>query len=529
MKLISFLKKSTVNYFFVQRSFSNMIDSLETLTRKPPSVMEYLQKSDTPMVDGSTILPQTIKKVHFVLVKPEPIEQPYHISTSLTCASELGIDKELIGTPTWIQLFCGNLPIKGFETPYAMNYGSHTLGSWWGQLGDGRALSLGEIITKSESSTYEGNELTELQLKGAGRTPFSRGFDGRAVLRSSVREYIVSEAMHHLGVPTTRALTLIGTNQTIVRPWYASTSQYNPYASMAMEGFSPNQLKQEPGAILCRTSRSFLRFGHLELFAKRNEFPELIQLINYLCWKEYPHIYATNQVENENTDVKQSEIPIQTLNKPGSYKMYIELFEEIVQRSAFLVSEWARVGYTQGNMNSDNMALGGRTIDYGPFGFMEQYDLTYQPWVANEYTTFGNQPQIMALNIETLGKTVFVPLIKEIGDLYSKERILAQQKIEQLATDGYQQYLSNYLTIMKGKKLGIESFGQQMEEDQRLWKQLHELLTQFHCDYIIFFRELSHVSIENTSYQDAWNQVIIPSSYLPNIQVSYFIFFRIIY
>lgn len=209
-----------------------------------------------------------------------------------------------------------------------------------------------------------------IYITGCGRSPYSRGFDGKAVLRSSVREYLVSEAMHYLNIPTTRALSLIGTGESVQRAWYPdnsssrsqsdeiSESNDNVFSTLKQQNvrkYAPNRLFDEPGAIVCRVSRSFLRFTHLEIFAKRQEFKELVEMADFVCFREFPHLLDV-KIESEN------ESPHSRKLTTGPPTRYIELFREITKNNAKLVSEWLRVGYVQGNMNSDNTCLAGKII-----------------------------------------------------------------------------------------------------------------------------------------------------------------------
>jgi len=217
--------------------------------------------------------PQTdprVRQVHGALyssVHPTPVAAPRLIAHSPEVAALLGIDEQSIASPEFAAVFGGNALLAGMQ-PYAANYGGHQFGHWAGQLGDGRAITLGETINAK-------GERWELQLKGAGRTPYSRSADGRAVLRSSVREFLCSEAMHHLGVPTTRALSLVLTGEQVVR-----------------DMFYDGHPKPEPGAIVCRVAPSFIRFGNFELPASRGDVSLLKQLIDFTIYRDFPELVA---------------------------------------------------------------------------------------------------------------------------------------------------------------------------------------------------------------------------------------------
>lgn len=266
-----------------------------------------------------------VKGAFFSYVDPTPTgTEPYLVAASREMAEELGLDSEELDRPEFAQYLSGNavLPQISSKT-YAQCYGGHQFGSWAGQLGDGRAINLGEIVGPS-------GKHWEVQLKGVGRTPYSRTADGRAVLRSSLREFIGSEAMFHLGVPTTRALSLVGTGQQVMRDMF-----YN------------GNIKMEPGAVVCRVSPSFIRFGTFQLPASRGGSETMLvqALADYVIKHHYPHL-------------------------KGQPEQYRELLREVSHRTAELVAWWQCVGFTHGVLNTDNMSILGETIDYGPYGFL---------------------------------------------------------------------------------------------------------------------------------------------------------------
>ena len=351
-------------------------------------------------------------------------------------------------------------------------------------------MSLGELRVDAETSY-------ELQLKGCGRSPFSRGFDGKAVIRSSIREFLASEAMYHLNVSTTRALCVVGTGDRVERPWYEATSgssSEDEVVRRPMSGkYPPNVIKSEPGAVVCRVSQSFLRFGHLELFAIRGEFKELIELADYVCLREFPHLLN-------------KEVP----------ERYVEMYREVVKSNAELVADWIRVGYVQGNMNSDNTCLHGRTIDYGPYGWVEAYDPRYQPFTSDRDGKFSFllQPQAMQVNVHVLGERAFVPLIQEVSKLAELNENETNSYIEELykvATEGFQQYFFSAFDEVRRKKLGFLGFSNTNQEDMNMWTTLHSLLQKSKADYTIFFRELSYAA-DSKSSDDAFLK-ILPSFY----------------
>jgi len=257
----------------------------------------------------------------FTFVQPTPADgDPSLVAASADTAALFGLDPQEFGTAEFLRCFAGVETPPAWK-PWAQCYGGHQFGSWAGQLGDGRAISLTEVVNAS-------GERWELQLKGAGKTPYSRRADGRAVLRSSVREYVASEAMHWLGIPTTRALSLVVTNDGVIRDqWYNGNN------------------KLEPGAIVCRVARSFLRFGTWQLPASRSEDENVVKLTDYTIAHQYPHLQG----------------------RPDAYAAWLL---EVCERTARLAAAFQAVGFVHGVLNTDNMSILGDCIDYGPFGFM---------------------------------------------------------------------------------------------------------------------------------------------------------------
>ncbi len=289
-------------------------------------------------------------------VQPTPVAAPTLLAHSPEVASAIGLTAAQIKSADFAQVFAGNALWPGMD-PWASNYGGHQFGHWAGQLGDGRAISLGEVIGAD-------GQRHELQLKGAGRTPYSRHADGRAVLRSSLREFVCSEAMHHLGVPTTRALSLVATGDEVVRDMF-----YNGNA------------RAEPGAIVCRVAPSFIRFGHFELPASRKDSDLLEKLVDFTLARDYPQL--TGSIEQRRAD----------------------WFFEVCERTARLIAQWMRVGFVHGVMNTDNLSILGLTIDYGPYGWLEPFDPQWTPnttdFEGRRYA-YGQQPEIGQWNLSAL-------------------------------------------------------------------------------------------------------------------------------
>jgi len=322
----------------------------------------------------------------------------------------------------------------------------------------GGAINLGELVN-------EAGEHWTLQLKGAGMTPYSRSADGLAVMRSSIREFLCSEAMHHLGVPTTRALSLVTTGERVRRDMF-----YNGNPQM------------ELGAIVCRVAPSFTRFGNFQIFASRNELDVLKQLVDYTICSDFPH-----------------------LGEP-SKEVYIAWFQEICRRTAEMIVEWMRVGFVHGVMNTDNMSILGLTIDYGPYGWLEDYDPTWTPNTTDAQFRryrFGNQPQIAQWNLAQLGSAL-IPLIDDAEPF-------------QEAVDYYgDQFVAGYQQMM-ASKLGLEAY--EAESDEELIDELQQVLTLAETDMTIFFRRLADLSKEVTNDErsdDALLEPLMEAYYVPD-------------
>jgi len=368
----------------------------------------------------------------FSYVTPKTTTKPELLHVSLDMLSAIGLSNEEVGTSTFLKIVTGNKILPNTK-PFAMCYGGHQFGNWAGQLGDGRAINLTEVEYK--------NQRWLLQLKGAGETPYSRGADGLAVLRSSIREYLCSEAMYYLGVPTTRALSLSLTGDEVLRDiMYNGNAEY------------------EKGAIVCRVAPSFLRFGSYQIFAARQDVSTLKKLVDYTIKHFYSH-----------------------LGEP-SKEVYLLFFEEVLNKTLETIIHWQRVGFVHGVMNTDNMSILGQTIDYGPYGWLEGYDHDWTPNTTdNQFKRYryGAQLDIGFWNLYQLANTLY-PIIGEPKGL---EQILKsyKEKQEQL-----------YLGMMRNK-LGL-SFEE--KEDKVIISSLEEILQLTETDMTIFFRSLSLFSAE---------------------------------
>lgn len=326
---------------------------------------------DLPGDDETGPRVREVRGAAWSAVMPTPVAAPTLLAYSPELAEQLGLGQDLLDSPDFARVFGGNALYDGMQ-PWAANYGGHQFGHWAGQLGDGRAISLGELVAP-EGARWE------LQLKGAGRTPYSRGADGRAVLRSSIREFLCSEAMHHLGVPTTRALSLVATGDSVVR-----------------DMFYDGHPEAEPGAVVCRVAPSFLRFGSFELPASRGDVTLLRQLVDLCIARDFPELAA------------------------GGEQPYAAWFAQVCERTAVLVAHWMRVGFVHGVMNTDNLSILGLTIDYGPYGWVDDYDPDWTPNTTDAQGRryrFGTQPQVAYWNLTRLAQALS-PLFEDVAPLH---------------------------------------------------------------------------------------------------------------
>ena len=349
-------------------------------------------------------------------------------------AQLLGLSPEETQSSWFLNAFSGRELLPEMQ-PFAMCYGGHQFGHWAGQLGDGRAINLGEVI-----GTDSGRWM--LQLKGSGPTPYSRQADGLAVLRSSIREFLCSEAMHHLGVPTTRALCLIGTGEQVVR-----------------DMFYDGRPRREPGAIVCRVAPSFVRFGNFEILAARQEIDLLKQLIDYVILTDFPELLPTSHRAVGNETI-------------------VAWFHEICRRTAIMIVEWMRVGFVHGVMNTDNMSILGLTIDYGPYGWLEDYDPTWTPNTTDAQGRrycYGQQPQIAYWNLAQLANAI-APCIDDSTSLEEGLKL-------------YVETMRSEWQNSMARKLGLSSWDS--HQDSPLVEDLFELLRSTEIDMTWFYQLLA--------------------------------------
>jgi uncharacterized protein YdiU (UPF0061 family) len=382
-------------------------------------------------------VPRAVRNACYTRVDPTPVPSPQLLAWADPVGEMLGISRPDSRTGPVAEVLGGNRVLPGMQ-PYAARYGGHQFGQWAGQLGDGRAITLAEVV--SPDGTRH-----DLQLKGAGGTPYSRTADGRAVLRSSVREFMCSEAMHHIGVPTTRALSLVATGESVVR-----------------DMFYDGHPQAEPGAVICRVAPSFVRFGNFEILAANQELDALKRLADYVMAEHFPE-----------------------LGEP-SRATYARWFEEICRRTATLVAEWMRVGFVHGVVNTDNMSILGLTIDYGPYGWLESYDLRWTPNTTDAQGRrycYGSQPDIAQWNLVRLANAIY-PLI---GDNAPLEQGLAV----------FAETFESASGRMLADKLGLVSLDR--EGDDKLLGDLFELLQQVETDMTLFFRLLATLPVDGAA------------------------------
>jgi len=434
--------------------------------------------------DGLDYQARQVFSGHYVPVKTRAIKDPIYVAHSKNLFQELGFSDSLATSAAFVSMFSGDMskvpePMKkmAWASGYALSiYGTeyyHQCPFQTGNAyGDGRAMSVLEGVFKGKR--------WEMQLKGGGQTPYCRGGDGRAVLRSSVREFLAQEHMHALGIPTSRSLSLYTSKtQTVQRPWFSQGS----YSK------EPDRMINEAVAISTRVAPSFIRVGQVELFARRakkkehkNAMQELEKIVLHLIDREY----STFIDKNLSTEEK-----------------VVLLANEFRTRLSELITNWIRVGYCQGNFNSDNCAAGGFTLDYGPFGFCDVFDPSYQPWTSGgNHFSFFNQAAAAEQNFNSFCLALQPLLISYPKQLQELEKI---QK-------GFSSLIEEKMQNMWASKLGLKSF------DAALFSELEVLMLQTSVDYTIFFRQLSELSsdikvLKKSFYKNVENDEIMQKSW----------------
>ena len=446
--------------------------------------ISFLQRADYSLLQSLTADPEQarhapnkrmreVKSGHYVEVEPTPLPNPCYVIHSRSFFDELNLPESLASEDAFMQFFTGTPALvvdsanANSEPPYVRSSGwasGYALSIYAQEMyqncpfntgngyGDGRAISVLEVLLAN-------NQRWEFQLKGGGTTPYCRGGDGRAILRSSIREFLVSEAMAALGVPTTRALCLfVSQSETITRPWYSPNAKIQ----------DPDRMVSEPAAITTRVAPSFLRVGQLELFgrrARKNEHPNALAELEAIFLHTLAREYADLAAQLSHAEAT---LTAKVLAVTGEFAV----------RLSRLVAHWIRVGYCQGNFNSDNCALGGRTLDYGPFGFIEAYDPAFQMWTGGgAHFSFMNQPMAAMENFRMFC-IALVPLLQQ-----DEDAIQALQAI----LDELPKIMQREMNGMWAAKMGLAEF------DAELFTELHTLMAETPVDYTIFWRELSNL------------------------------------
>lgn len=375
----------------------------------------------------------------YTRLEPAPVPSPYLVGASPAAAELIHLDPAEFGKDRFVQAFAGNTVLPG-STPLSAVYSGHQFGIWAGQLGDGRAILLGDVPAAGEPTGR-----LELQLKGSGLTPYSRMGDGRAVLRSSIREFLCSEAMAALGIPTSRALCVIGSDMPVLRE------------------------TPETGAVATRMAPSFIRFGSFEHWYYSDRKDELKTLADYVVNRFYPE-------------------------RRDAANPYQALLAEVTKRTAELMAQWQAVGFMHGVMNTDNMSILGLTIDYGPFGFMEAFDAAH---ICNHSDQQGRyayhmQPKIGQWNCFALGQAL-LPLIGKIEDAQS-------------ALEAFKPAYDRKLDTLLHAKLGLHSAQQ---DDDALIDAMFDLMQRNHVDFTLFFRRLCDLRTDHPEADEPLRDLFI--------------------
>ena len=433
------------------------------------SLMDTLNCDPHATEDGIDHRSRQVFSGHYVPVNPTPIKDPEYIAHSQSFFAELGFADSLAESEDFMRMFSGDIsqvpePMRkvGWATGYALSiYGTEYIQQCPFQTGngygDGRAVSVLEAVINGQR--------WEMQLKGGGRTPYCRGADGRAVLRSSIREFLAQEHMHALGVPTSRSLSLyVSKSETVQRPWYSEGSRAE----------NPDRMVSEAVAISTRVAPSFLRVGQLELFARRtrnNEHPqameELEKIVLHLIDREYAGVIDPQLSPAEKVVV---------------------LTREFRDRLISLIANWIRVGFCQGNFNSDNCAAGGFTLDYGPFGFCDVFNPYYQPWTGGgRHFSFLNQPNAAESNF-----VMFCSALRPLLLSYKESGKTCLEAFDEIESE-FQNVMRMHMKKMWAAKLGLVLKDGVDDFDYELFSELQKLMIQTPVDYTMFFRELSSI------------------------------------
>ncbi|CAK6968564.1 protein adenylyltransferase SelO-like isoform X1 [Scomber scombrus] len=418
-------------------SAANLIQDLDQFTVSCKKLMDAFPIDE---VDGNFV--RTVKNCIFSKSIPTPLKGPLKLAAVSKDVIEgiLDLDTAVTQSDDFLHYASGGRLLPG-SIPLAHRYGGHQFGYWAGQLGDGRAHSLGQYINRK-------GEIWELQLKGSGKTPYSRSGDGRAVIRSSVREFLCSEAMHSLGVPTSRAASLIVSEEPVFRDQF-----YN------------GNVKTERGAVVLRLAKSWFRIGSLEVLSQSGEIDLLRKLLNFVIDEHFPSINS---------------------NDPDKY---LVLYTTVVNETALLIAQWMSVGFTHGVCNTDNFSLLSITIDYGPFGFMESYDPNFIPNTSDDEGRYsiGAQANVGLFNLEKL--------------LWALSPVLSnkQQREAKIILKGYVDIYQKRIHQIFKAKLGLLD---EEEDDGYLIAFLLKMMEDTQSDFTMTFRQLSEASAEQLHNRD---------------------------
>ncbi len=411
-----------------------------------------------PGDDSGGTVPRQVIEACYSRVSPTSVSFPRLVAVSAEVSELLGLRADDIESAEFVDVFSGNRLLEGMDS-HAACYGGHQFGNWAGQLGDGRAIALGEVIDVNGDHQM-------LQLKGAGPTPYSRSADGLAVLRSSIREFLCSEAMHHLRVPTTRALSLVTTGDLVVR-------------DVLYDG-NP---APEPGAVVCRVAPSFIRFGNFEIFASRGDEATLKKLADFVIQTQFPNIDS------------------------GSPDSYVTLLKEVCELTADMIADWLRVGFVHGVMNTDNMSILGLTIDYGPYGWLDNYEPDWTPNTTDAQHRryrYGNQPAVAQWNLVQLANALY-PLVGAVEPL-------------QEALANYAQRFETNWSQMMASKLGFRDLEDQKDRD--LAEEALMVLQTVETDMTLFWRELAKVNFEASVNKMERCEPLMNAVYRPDLMTS---------
>ena len=459
-----------------QKTFQTVVTIDDLAKLADYSLVDTLNCDPDAKANGVDHSPRQVFTGHYVPVNPTPIKDPEYIAHSKNLFRELGFADDMAQLDDFVRIFSGDIshvPEPMRSVGWACGYALSIFGTEYYQqcpfqtgngYGDGRAVSVLEAVIKGRR--------WEMQLKGGGRTPYCRGADGRAVLRSSIREFLAQEHMHELGVPTSRSLSLyVSKTEKVKRPWYSEGSRSK----------DPDVLMLEAVAVSTRVAPSFIRVGQLELFSRRArklEHPKAMEELQKI---------VLHLIDREYGDVIDQELTIA--------EKVVLLAREFRSRLTSLVANWIRVGYCQGNFNSDNCAAGGFTLDYGPFGFCDEFSPHYQPWTGGgDHFSFLNQPAAAERNFHVFWAALR-PLLTSHQD--------SLQKLDEVRS-GFSEVMAAQMEKMWTAKLGLGTY------HAELFRELEMLMMQTPVDYTLFFRELSNLPddiapLKKCFYKDTWS------------------------